>query len=83
MNELKSIENMSFEEALAELESIVKRIDSGLESLDSSINSFERAVLLKNHCEKRIKDAKLKIDKIVTKEDGAIGIEEIPPNYTK
>ena len=52
---------MSFEEALAELEEIVNKIDTGQESLADAVSSFERGVALKNHCEKMLKEAKLKI----------------------
>ena len=59
----KSIEKMSFEEALAELEEIVNKIDTGQESLADAVASFEKGVALKKHCEKMLKEAKLKIEK--------------------
>jgi exodeoxyribonuclease VII small subunit len=66
----KSIEKMSFEEALAELEEIVNKIDTGQESLADAVASFERGVALKKHCEKMLKEAKLKIEKVtITAED--------------
>ncbi|WP_341748543.1 exodeoxyribonuclease VII small subunit [Candidatus Tisiphia endosymbiont of Sialis lutaria] len=77
MPDLTSIENMSFESALAELKEIVKKIDTGEESLDSSISSFERGVLLKEHCEKKLQAARLKIEKITKQADSAIIIEKI------
>ncbi|MDN3029827.1 MULTISPECIES: exodeoxyribonuclease VII small subunit [Rickettsieae] len=77
MPDLTSIENMSFEAALAELKEIVKKIDTGEESLDSSISSFERGVLLKEHCEKKLQAARLKIEKITKQADSAIIIEKI------
>jgi exodeoxyribonuclease VII small subunit len=77
MSELKSIKNISFEEALAELEEIVKKIDAGQESLESAINSFERGVFLKSYCEKRLKEARLKIEKITKSAEGSITTEEI------
>ncbi|HJD56933.1 MAG TPA: exodeoxyribonuclease VII small subunit [Rickettsia endosymbiont of Sericostoma sp.] len=77
MPNLTSIENMSFEAALAELKEIVKKIDTGEESLDSSISSFERGVLLKEHCEKKLQAARLKIEKITKQADSAIIIEKI------
>jgi exodeoxyribonuclease VII small subunit len=77
MLDLKSIENMSFEAALAELKEIVKKIDTGEESLDSSINSFERGVLLKDHCEKKLQAARLKIEKITKLPDSTIAIEKV------
>ncbi|MDG1436198.1 MAG: exodeoxyribonuclease VII small subunit [Rickettsiaceae bacterium] len=73
MTNTKSIEKMSFEEALAELEEIVKKIDTGQEDLANAVNSFERGVLLKEHCESMLKEAKLKIEKI-TNNNGAVSI---------
>ncbi|HJD56306.1 MAG TPA: exodeoxyribonuclease VII small subunit [Rickettsia endosymbiont of Pyrocoelia pectoralis] len=70
-------ENISFEEALNELEEIVKKIDNGQETLESAVNSFERGVLLKNHCEKKLKEARLKIEKITKLADSTITLEEI------
>jgi exodeoxyribonuclease VII small subunit len=64
------IKNLSFEEGLKELEMIVKKIDSGEETLDSAINSFERGSELKKHCQKKLDEAKLKIEKIIQNADG-------------
>ena len=77
MIEEKSIENMTFEEALAELEVIVRKIDTGQESLDLAIKSFERGINLKNYCEAKLKEARLKIEKITKLENGEISTEEI------
>ncbi|WP_341757166.1 MULTISPECIES: exodeoxyribonuclease VII small subunit [unclassified Candidatus Tisiphia] len=77
MSDLISIENMSFEAALAELKEIVKKIDTGEESLDSSISSFERGILLKDHCEKKLQAARLKIEKVTKQADSTIVVEKI------
>ncbi|KJW02626.1 exodeoxyribonuclease VII, small subunit [Rickettsia endosymbiont of Ixodes pacificus] len=69
-------ENISFEEALKELEEIVKKIDNGQESLETVVNSFERGILLKNHCEKKLKEARLKIEKITKLADSTVVLEE-------
>ncbi len=69
-------ENISFEEALKELEEIVKKIDNGQESLEMAVNSFERGILLKNHCEKKLKEARLKIEKITKLADSMVVLEE-------
>ncbi|MCC8467508.1 MAG: exodeoxyribonuclease VII small subunit [Rickettsia endosymbiont of Eriopis connexa] len=69
-------ENISFEEALKELEEIVKKIDNGQESLETAVNSFERGILLKNHCEKKLKEARLKIEKITKLADSTVVLEE-------
>jgi len=77
MTKSKSIEKISFEAALAELEEIVRKIDTGQESLANAVDSFERGVLLKKHCEKMLKDAKMKIEKITSSSDGAIKTTEV------
>lgn len=77
MSELKSIEKMSFEEALAELEEIVKKIDTGQENLESAIAGFERGIMLKNFCEKKLKEARLKIEKIVSVDGTEVTTEDV------
>lgn len=76
MKEIKSIENMSFEEALVELELIVKKIDTGEQSLDEAINAYERGMQLRKQCELKLNDAKLKIEKVVKTEDNKFTLEE-------
>ncbi|AAL03013.1 MULTISPECIES: exodeoxyribonuclease VII small subunit [spotted fever group] len=78
MTNTKTLEaNISFEEALKELEEIVKKIDNGQESLETAVNSFERGILLKNHCEKKLKEARLKIEKITKLADSTVVLEEM------
>ncbi|MDX2049655.1 MAG: exodeoxyribonuclease VII small subunit [Rickettsiaceae bacterium] len=74
--ESKMNENMSFEEALSELEHIVNRLDSGGESLESSISAYERASILKNFCEKKLEEAKFTIEKVTKNSDGELKITE-------
>lgn len=74
MTELKSIKNMSFEEALKELENIVRRLDTGQESLEDAISSYERASELKTLCESKLAEAKLKIEKVSKAADGSLVI---------
>ncbi|MBM3466801.1 MAG: exodeoxyribonuclease VII small subunit [Rickettsiaceae bacterium] len=73
----KSIEKMSFEEALAELEEIVNKIDTGQESLADAVASFEKGVALKKHCEKMLKEAKLKIEKVTITAENKIEFTEV------
>jgi len=73
----KSIEKMSFEQALAELEEIVNKIDTGQESLADAVASFERGVTLKKHCEKMLKEAKLKIEKVTITAENKIEFTEV------
>jgi exodeoxyribonuclease VII small subunit len=71
-----NINDMSFEDALKELETIVKKLETGKESLETAIQDYERANLLKEHCEKKLKDARLKVEKIIQKADGNLVTEE-------
>src|SRR5207245_8300756 len=66
---------MSFEEALAELEQIVRRLEGGQVKLDEAILSYERGALLKRHCEKKLNEAQQRVDRIVIGADGAVTAE--------
>ncbi len=61
---------LSFEKALAELEEIVSKLESGQAALEDSIALYERGAALKAHCEKTLKSAQEKIEKIVVGSDG-------------
>jgi exodeoxyribonuclease VII small subunit len=67
MVKTEDISKMSFEEAMKELEDVVKKIDSGMEKLESAVELFEYGTNLKIHCEKKLNEAKLKVEKILTK----------------
>ena len=64
------IATLSFEKALAELEEIVQKLESGQAALEDSIALYERGAALKAHCEKTLKSAQEKIEKIVVGGDG-------------
>ncbi len=64
------LENLSFEKALEELEGIVRSLESGKAPLEESISSYERGVSLKQYCEKKLSEARLKIEKITLSPDG-------------
>lgn len=65
-----TLENTSFEKALAELEEIVRALESGKAPLEESIGQYERGIALKTHCEKKLQEARLKIEKISLSPDG-------------
>jgi exodeoxyribonuclease VII small subunit len=69
------IAQMSFEDALAALEAIVKRLESGDGSLDESITAYERGALLKRHCEAKLREAEAKVERISLGADGSIRSE--------
>lgn len=73
MAEKKSpVESLNFEEALKELEEIVRRLETGSEPLENSIKAYERGIALKKYCEKKLKTAQAKIEKITVDEDGTL-----------
>lgn len=63
---------LSFEDALKRLETIVQRLESGDESLDSSITLYTEGDALKMQCERRLKDAQARIEKISLGSDGKV-----------
>jgi exodeoxyribonuclease VII small subunit len=71
MSETPDIEALSFEQALAELEQIVARLESGQAPLEDSIRLYERGAALKAHCEARLAAARLRVEKIVMGAGGA------------
>lgn len=64
--------DMPFEQALAELETIVRKMEAGQTSLEESVSGYERGMALKQHCEKKLNEAKAKIEKIVQNPDGSL-----------
>ena len=62
--------NLSFEEALKELEEIVNSLERVDVSLEDAIEAYERGSMLKNQCEKRLKEAKMKVEKIQSSQNG-------------
>ena len=66
---------LSFEDALAELDAIVRKLETGSTKLDDAIGAYERGAALKRHCEAKLKEAQAKVDKIVLGGDGSVGLE--------
>ena len=64
------IAKMPFETALAELESIVDRLEKGAVALEDSIKLYERGDALKAHCDALLKNAEMRIEKITLSADG-------------
>ena len=80
MSEPAEIASLSFEQALAELEQIVARLESGQAPLEDSIRLYERGAALKAHCEQRLEAARLRVEKIVVGAGGQPGVE--PAEFT-
>ena len=66
----KPIEQMTFEEALAELEGVVTRLERGDVPLDDSINLYERGAKLRQHCQDKLQQAEEKVSRITLGDGG-------------
>jgi exodeoxyribonuclease VII small subunit len=69
---MQPIESMSFEDSLSELEAIVRRLEEGKTNLEEAMGAYERGAALRAHCEKKLKDARLRVEQIVVGVDGTI-----------
>lgn len=61
----KISKSTSFEDALAELEGIVQTLESGEQSLEASLEQFERGVSLSRHCQESLISAEQKVSKLL------------------
>ena len=65
-----SLEKVTFEDALQELEGIVASLERGDVSLDDAIAAFERGTQLKSHCQARLEEARMKVEIIKAPDAG-------------
>jgi exodeoxyribonuclease VII small subunit len=68
----KPVTEMNFEEAMAELEAVVSKLESSQVALDDSIKLYERGAELKKHCEEKLKAAEEKVAQITLGPDGKL-----------
>ena len=61
---------LSFEDALAELERIVRGLEAGQQKLEDAITAYERGAALKRQCEARLKAAQMRVEKILVGPSG-------------
>ena len=78
MAKATDIAALSFEEAMKELERIVRELESGQVKLDESVTAYERGAELKKHCESKLNEARTKVEKI-TGAGKNIGVEPVDP----
>ncbi len=72
---VQSMENMPFEQALKELEAIVRKLESGSGDLEASINDYVRGTQLKDYCQKKLGDARLRVESILKAQDGTLSTQ--------
>ncbi len=73
----KSGTTPNFESALAELEKIVEKMESGEQSLEESLKSFQRGIELTRACQQGLKEAEQRVEKLVQK-NGELATEPLP-----
>lgn len=71
-----------FEQALQELETIVRLLEEGKVPLEDAIKAYERGSQLRVHCETLLKSARTKIEEIVQHKDGTISTKPSPLQET-
>ena len=75
MTEHEDIAAMSFEDALAALEAIVRGLETGQQKLEDAISAYERGAALKKHCETKLAQAEARVQAIVARADGSLGLD--------
>ncbi|MGF1446046.1 MAG: exodeoxyribonuclease VII small subunit [Pikeienuella sp.] len=71
------VAEMSFEEALGELETVVSALEDGKVPLADSIALYQRGAELRTRCESLLRDAELKVSRIVAGGEGAVALEDV------
>jgi exodeoxyribonuclease VII small subunit len=68
---------LSFEDALAELEQIVRGLESGQQKLEDAITAYERGATLRRHCEAKLAEAEARVAAIVEHADGSLSTRPV------
>ena len=76
----KELENISFEQSLKELETIVRALESGAIALDDSLENFENGIKLIRRCNFLLDNAEKKVKKLTRAETGEVVEEDFTPN---
>jgi exodeoxyribonuclease VII small subunit len=75
MEQKSDIAALSFEDALAQLEAIVRGLESGQQKLEDAIAAYERGAALKTHCEAKLAQAEARVQAIVARADGTLSLK--------
>ncbi len=71
------IAGLSFEDALAELEGIVRGLEAGKQKLEDAITCYERGDALRRHCEAKLAHAEARVQAITERADG-VALKDMP-----
>ena len=69
--------SLSFEDALAELERIVRGLEGGQQKLEDAIGAYERGAVLRRHCEAKLAEAEARVQAIVERADGSVSVKDM------
>lgn len=75
--EATAVNELSFEQALRELETVVARLESGEATLEDSISLYARGAELRAHCETKLKAAEARVAEITQGSDGAVSARTV------
>ena len=73
----ETVSGLSFEDALAELERIVKSLEGGQQKLEDAISAYERGAALRRHCESKLAEAETRVQAIVQRADGSLTLKTV------
>jgi len=71
------VAGLSFEDALAELERIVRGLEGGQQKLEEAITAYERGASLRRHCEMKLAQAEARVQAIVERADGSVALKAL------
>jgi exodeoxyribonuclease VII small subunit len=71
------VNSLSFEDALTELEQIVRSLESGQQKLEDAITAYERGAALRRHCEAKLAEAEARVAAIVEHADGTLSTRAV------
>jgi exodeoxyribonuclease VII small subunit len=72
----KNLSKLSFEDAMSKLEEIIRDLESGSVKLENAIELYSEGIKLQDHCQDKLRTAKLKIEKVV-KSNNSLSVEEM------
>lgn len=72
----RPVESLGFEEALAELEAIVKALEGGQGKLEEAVSAYQRGAALRKHCEAKLAEAEMRVQAI-TEGPSGLGLRDV------
>ena len=70
-------QKITFEQAMAELDEIVRKLENGQIPLEEAVKTYEKGMELKKICEEKLKNAEMKIEKLTLKDGKPTGTEAL------